>query len=160
MKKISVLVCALIPASSAFAYYGGSGYSNHADEWSGFEVFTLIVMIAYIILSVVMLIRWWNMTRNVEQIRQHLTHANPKLTYLVAIGEKEQAQKAALKMLVDILFPIYNDPYTHAKAAEMNQAIEPYLYKMDQLGLTLPDYVKSGDKFIAYINALTGGTVH
>ena len=86
MKKLAVLVCALIPAISAFAY-GSYGYSSHDDEMSGFAIFTLIVMIAYIILSIVILVRWWNMTTNVEQIRQHITHGNPKLTYLVAIGE-------------------------------------------------------------------------
>ena len=85
MKKLAVLVCTLIPAISAFAY-GSYGYSSHDDEMSGFAIFTLIVMIAYIIISIVILVRWWKMTTNVEQIRQHITHANPKLTYLVAIG--------------------------------------------------------------------------
>lgn len=159
MKKIVILVCALVPALSAFAYYGDYGYSSHSDEMSGFAIFTLVIMIAYIILSIVILIRWWNMTKNVEAIRQHLTHANPKLTYLVAIGEKEQAQKAALTMLVDLLYPIYQDPYEYAKADAMNKEIQSRLSKIEKLGITVPDYVTTGEKFIDYINGLTDGKV-
>lgn len=154
-----MLICALIPAKSAFAYYGDYGYSNHSDEMSGFAIFTLIVMIVYIFLSIVILLRWWKMTSNVEQIRQHITHANPKLTYLVAIGEKEQAQKAALTMLVDLLYPIYCDPFNYSKAEAMNKEIQARLSKIQKLGLSVPDYVTTGEKFIDYINELTYGKV-
>ena len=116
-------------------------------------------MIVYISLSFVILIRWWKMITNVEQIRQHITHANPKLTYLVAIGEKEQAQKAALTMLVDLLYPIYSDPYNYSKADAMNKEIQARLPKIQKLGLSVPDYVTSGEKFIDYINSLTDGKV-
>lgn len=159
MKKIAILSCALLSTLSAFAYYGDSGYSRHDDEMSGFAIFTLIVMIAYIILSIVILIRWWKMTTNVEQIRQHLTHANPKLTYLIAIGERELAEKAALTMLVDILYPIYSDDYNYYKAEAMNKKIQPLLPKIKQLGLSVPDYVTSGEKFIDYINEMTDSKV-
>lgn len=159
MKKIAVLCCALLPAVSVFAYYGDYGYSRHSGEMSGFAIFTLIVMIVYIILSIVILIRWWKMTTNIEQIRQHITHANPKLTYLVAIGEKEQAQKAALTMLVDMLYPIYIDPYNYSKAEVMNKAIQARLPKIQKLGLSVPEYVTTGEKFIDYINELTDGKV-
>lgn len=159
MKKPTVLVCTLLSTMSAFAYYGDYGYSRHSDEMSGFETFTLIVMIAYVILSIVVLVRWWNMTKNIEEIRQHITHANPKLTYLVTIGEKEQAEKAALTTLVDSLFPIYQNPYENNKASEMNKIIKPYLPKIKKLGLSLPEYVTSGEKFIDYINGLTDGKV-
>ncbi len=154
-----MLVCALIPTLSAFAYYGDYGYSSRNDNMSWFAIFTLIVMIAYIILSIVILVRWWKMTTNVKLIRQHITHANPKLTYLVAIGEKEQAQKAALKMLVDILYPIYTDSYNYSKADAMNKAIASRLPKIQKLGLIVPEYVTSGEKFIDYINELTDGKV-
>lgn len=154
MKKIAVLCCALPATISAFAY--GDYYD---DKISAFGIFILLVMIAYIILSIVILIRWWKMTNNVEHIRQHLTHANPKLTYLVAIGEKEQAQKAALTMLVDILYPIYTDPYNFSKAEAMDKEIVSRLPKIQKLGLSVPDYVTSGVKFIDYINELTGNKV-
>lgn len=154
-----MLVCALIPTLSAFAYYGDYGYSSRNDNMSWFAIFTLIVMIAYIILSIVILVRWWKMTTNVKLIRQHITHANPKLTYLVAIGEKEQAQKAALKMLVDILYPIYTDSYNYSKADAMNKAIASRLPKIQKLGLIVPEYITSGEKFIDYINELTDGKV-
>lgn len=156
MKKIIVLCCALLTSLSAFAYYG---YSSYRDEMSGFEIFTLLVMIAYIILSIILLIRWWKMTENVEKIRQHITHANPQLTYLVAIGEKEQAQKAALTMHVDALYPIYTDEYNYTKAASMNKIIQNLLPMIRRLGLTVPEYVTSGEKFIDYMNNLTGSSI-
>ena len=159
MKKLAVLCCALLPAVSAFAYYDDYGYYSHSNDMSGFAIFTLIVMIVYIILSFIILNRWWKMTTNVEKIRKHITHANPQLTYLVAIGEKEQAQKAALTMLVDALYPIYSDPYNYFKAEAMNKVIEARLPKIKKLGLSVPDYVTSGEKFIDYINKLTDGKV-
>lgn len=160
MKKIAALVCAIIPAMSAYAYYGDYGYSSH-DEMSGFTIFTLIVMIIYIILSIVVLVRWWNMTTHVKEIKEHMTHShsNPKLTYLVATGEIEQANKAALVMLVDKLMPTYYDQYDYNKADTMNKYISTTLNKMEKLGLILPEYVKSGEKFIDYINEITGNKV-
>lgn len=159
MKKIGALCCALLSAVNTFAYYGDYGYSGHSNEMSGFAIFTLIVMIAYIILSIVVLVRWWKMTSNVEDIRRYITHANPKLTYLVAIGEKEQAEKAALTMLVDLLYPIYTDTFIHTKAAVMDNEIQARLPRLQRLGLNIPDYVTSGEKFIDYMNGLTGGKV-
>ena len=161
MKKFAVLCCALLPAFSAFAYYGDYGYSRYNDEMTGFAIFTLIVMIAYIILSIVVLVRWWNMTTHVKEIKETLnhSHSNPKLTYLVAIGEIEQANKAALAMLVDKMMPIYYDQYNYNKAGSMNKYIGSTLNKMERLGLTLPEYVKSGEIFIDYINGITGNKV-
>ena len=159
MKKIAILVCSLVPALSAFAYYGDNGYSSRGDEMSGFAIFTLIVMVAYIILSIIILIRWWKMTKNVDEIRQHITHANPQLTYLIAIGEKEQAEKAALKMLVDFLYPLYSDPINYYRAEDMNKIIDHYLPKIQRLGLNMPEHVTSGVKFIDYLNELTGNKV-
>lgn len=157
MKKTILLIAALISYSSAFADYGYS-YDNGL---SGFGVFCLIVMIAYIVLSIIILVRWWRMTENVNQIRQHLTHKhkNTKLTYLVAIGEKEQAQKAAVTILVDILYPIYFDQFNAIKAETMNRAIGDLIPKIKRLGIELPDYVTSGEKFIDYINSITGNSV-
>lgn len=163
MKKFVALICALIPAISAFAYYGDYSTSSHNDDISGFAIFTLCVMIVYIIVSIVFLVRWWKMTENIEAIRQQLTlaqaHDNPKLTYLVAIGEKEKAQKAALTMMVDLLYSIYSDPYQYSKAEEMNNIISSRIPKIHKLGLTVPDYVTSGEKFIDYINSLTDNNI-
>lgn len=158
MKKLAVLITALLTTVGAFAY-GDYGYSSHSDEISGFAIFTIVVMIAYIILSVIFLVRWWKMTTNVDLIRQNLTHANPKLTYLVLIGEKEQAKKAALTTLVDLLYPIYKNQYDYSKAESMNKIIENKLPRIAKLGIELPDYVSSGEKFIDYVNELTGNKV-
>ncbi len=159
MKKITIFCCVLLYTSSTFAYYDNYNYSSQNDEMSSFAIFTLIVMIAYIVLSIIVLNRWWKMTSNVGKITQHLTQANPKLTYLVAIGEKDQAQKAALKMLVDILYPIYSDSYNNTKAECMNDAITNLLPKIYKLGLSVPEYVTSGEKFIDYINQISDNNI-
>ncbi len=140
--------------------YGRYGYYGRDDEMSGFAIFTLIVMIAYIILSIIVLVRWWNMTANIERIHQQLTHSEPNqsLAYIVAIGEKERAEKIALKMLVDDLGQVYDGYYIH-RAEIMDEKIAKHLSQASRLGLSLPDYVTSGEKFIDYMNSLTGGTV-
>jgi hypothetical protein len=97
------------------------------------------------------------MTTNVNKIRKVVsrTDINTDLCYLVAIGEKKEAEKVALKILVDILYNIYNDPYS-SKVAKMNREIETHLSKIRKLDLTIPEYVTSGEKFIQYMNELTG----
>ncbi|MDD2962072.1 MAG: hypothetical protein PHR45_08360 [Muribaculaceae bacterium] len=154
MKKFALLICFLMPALSAFAYY--DYYSSSSDSLSRFELFTLLVMIAYIILSFIILVRWWKMTTDVKKLREYVTYSNPQLTYLVTIGEKEQAQKDALKMMVDMLYPVYYDySKIDTKAAYMNSLIEEVMPKLKRLDLTVPEYVTSGEKFIDYINKLT-----
>lgn len=150
-------VCAVLTALSASAY-GGYGYD---DGMSGFAIFTLIVMIVYIILSIVILIRWWGMTNDVKEIneRQKNMEAKPKLTYLVATGDKEKAEKLALTMMVDGLWDIYFDNYEFDKGAKMDKFISEKRPLMEKLDITLPEYVQDGQKFIDYINGLTGNKV-
>ena len=162
MKKFAVLTCICFSAINAFAYYGDDyGYSSHSNEMSSFAIFTLIVMIAYIIISFIVLTRWWKMTTAINEIKEHLDHSSPhpKLTYLVATGDIEAANKRALVMLVDELMSIYYDKTTLDKANCMNSYITSLLPKIEKLGLILPEYVKTGEAFINYINSLTGNNV-
>ncbi len=159
MKKIAVLCGGLLLAANAFADYGYYGYSSHDDEMSGFAIFTLIVMIVYIVISIIVLVRWWKMTSNVDQIREQLTHPDHSLTYLVAIGEKEEAQRRAVKMLVDKLYDIYMSSYMQSKADVMDKEIMKLLPSFKRLGLAMPEYVSKGEIFIDYMNGLTGGSV-
>lgn len=161
MKKLTVLIGALLTSVGAFAYYGEYGYSSyHRDsEMSGFAIFTLIVMIVYIVLSFIVLVRWFKMTSNIQKLTDHVTAANPKITYLVAIGEMELAKKSALKLMVDKLWPFYTDAYIRDKAYQMNFIIQEQLPNIERLGIELPDYVKSGEKFIDYMNNLSGSKV-
>jgi hypothetical protein len=159
MKKFFVTCGGLLTAGSMFAYYGEPSYSTHDTGMSGFMTFLLVVMVVYIVISIIVLCRWWSMTTDVKRIREKLSPANPKLTYLVALGEKGQADKAALTMLVDLLYPIYYDSLNHSKAQAMNRELETRLPKMQCLGLSLPDYVTSGEKFIDYMNGITGNKV-
>ena len=158
MKKAALLIAALIiPASSAFAYR----YSYHDDGMSGAAVISLHLGIAFMVLGIIILVKFFKMASDVSQIRQRLdnTGNSAKLTYLVAIGEKEQAQKAAVKILVDKLYPIYFDQIIQDKAEAMNEAISTLIPKMRRLGLELPDHVLSGEKFIDYLNRVTGNNV-
>lgn len=160
MKKLVSLAVLVGMPLAVFAY---SDYQSHQSSggMSGWEIFTLIVMIAYIILSVVVLMKWWKMTENVEQIREHLTSEDPKLVYLISIGESERARKAALKMLIDRIYPIYWDssyePST--KAPLMDEQISDLLPRIERFGIEVPDYAKSGERFIDYMNQLTGSNV-
>lgn len=157
-KKVFLIGVMMAMAVGAFAYYGNYGYS-HSDEMSGFQIFMLIVMIAYIILSIVILVRWWKMTQNVEVIRNKLTPKKPELTLMVVSGEKEQAEKEALKLVVGRLYNIYCEQFEYSKARAMNDVLESLLPPIEKLGLKLPEYVKSGEKFIDHMNGLTGRDV-
>ena len=157
MKKILVAVCAVLCATPAFAYY--DDFYSRRDEMSGFAVFTLIVIIAYIILSIVVLVRWWKMTTNIKQIKEQSTYCKCTPEYLILIGETEKARNVVLTDLVDRLITIYNIDYYYNKAEEMNTIIRDKQPEIDRMGLTMPDYVTSGEKFIDYVNALTGAEV-
>ncbi|MCM1531171.1 MAG: hypothetical protein NC048_06420 [Bacteroides sp.] len=62
-------------------------------------------------------------------------------------------------MLVNLLYSIYQDPFDEYKARSMNTIIEDRLPLMLKLGLSVPDYVTSGEKFIDYMNRLTDNKV-
>lgn len=158
MKKLVIIVAALFSSFSSFAYYG---YSSRSDEMSPFEIFTLIVMIVCIIISIFLLVRWWKMTSHIREIKEFLTHnnANPKLTYLIAICEPEKARKEALIMMIDNLMPMYFDQYDYDKVDSMNKYISEVKPQIEKLGIVLPEYVKSGENFIDYLNNLTGNNV-
>lgn len=150
----------MLAALSASAYYDDYGYSSHS-ELSGFELYILLLSIAGLILSIVILIRWFKMTADVKEIKETITLSNtkPKLTYLIAIGEREKADKSALIMMVDRLTPMYNNEYNYERAASMNRYIASVMPRLEKLGINLPDYVKSGEKFIDFMNGLTGKDV-
>lgn len=149
IKKLILTVAAILSATSAFAYYGG-----YAD--AGLAFFFLVIYLGIIVLSIIMFVKMWKMTDDVKLIRQHLINPNPKLTYLVATGQIEQAQKAALKMLVDKMYPIYFNSNNYDKAESMDKELAKILPQMRRLGLDIPDYATSGEKFIDYMNGITG----
>lgn len=98
------------------------------------------------------------MTVDVKEIRDNIVPDNQELLYLLVIGEKEEAQKKALAMIVEKLYPIYWGNYMD-KAQTMDQVLAPMLPKIQRLGITLPDYATSGKRFIEHVNALTGNDV-
>ena len=152
MKKLLLLSTAILSATSAFASFGGFAAG-------GLAFFFLLIYLGIIVLSIIMFIKLWKMTDDVKLIRQHIFNANPKLTYLVAIDEIEAAQKTALKMLVDKMYPIYFDSNNYDKAESMDKELAKILPQMRRLGLDIPDYATSGEKFIDYMNHITGRQV-
>lgn len=141
MRKLFVLVCVLTSALSAFAFMG-------SGAMVGFMLIPLFLVLALFVLCIVMIVKFFEMAKNIKLISEHVVKVNPRLTYLLAIGEEEQAHKAAVKMLVDKLYPIYQNKYVLNKAQEMNKAIGSTLDKIRILGIALPDHVTSGEKFI------------
>lgn len=157
MKKILVAVCALLSAAPAFAYYDDFELTHHGDLTFLGVVFFIILPILYIVL----LVRWWNMTTNIKQIKEQLTYSKCTPEHLILIGEKEKAQKLVLTNLVIALSAVYecnsmSSPLYYNKAEEMDRIISDKQPEIDRMGLTMPDYVTTGEKFIDYVNALTG----
>lgn len=157
MKKLLLLTALLsIPAISAFGYY-----ESDFGSVSYLATLSVVITVIFGIISILAIIRFFEMSSDVKAIKQQITtpQSREKLTYLVAIGELKKADKEALKMLVDELMPIYYNENDYNKANSMNGLLVTVLPKMERLGITLPDYVKSGEKFIDYLNEKTGNDI-
>lgn len=155
-------LCGLLAVSApAFAY--DYGYATRSNEMSGFAIFTLIVMIAYIILSIVILVRWWKMSNDIRALKEKFTtnDSSPEhLVYLVAVGKKDQAQEAVINSIVKEMIKNIDINISGMHAAEsMNEVLDKWAPEIKRLGLTLPDHLTSGAKFIDYYNSLTGEDV-
>lgn len=151
---------------NVFAQYDHYDYGY--SEWTGWHTFGLILLIAYTALIIFLVIRWLEMAKDVKTIRKSLDNIEKKyieidtmeFEYLIACGETEIANKKALKHLVKLLIEIYNNEYVRYSASYMDKTIEHWLGVYNRLNLTMPDYVTSGEKFIDYMNALTGRNVN
>lgn len=119
----------------------------------------IIVLLIEFVISLIFIVRWWGMTSDIKEIKRYLTPSEQhQLTYLIVIGEKEAAQKAAMKMIADILYPLYFYPHDNI-AENMNSQIASLLPKIKKLGIDLPQYLTSGEDFIQHMNSLTGNNV-
>lgn len=159
MKRLTILATALIPAITMFAYYGDYGYSSRHDEMSGFAIFLWIVAF---ICSVILLIRWWKMTADIKAIKQKLTTpGDEKISYLLALGEMEHAEKLVLTRLIDVMYPIYaegirNNRKKEFTAREIDNSIQPFIRGYSHLKVNIPEYARSGQAFIEYMDEVTG----
>lgn len=146
---------------TAFAYYGSS-YEYERNSYSGVYLFVLVV---YITICVIFIARWWMMTIDIKEIRKTVAPPSKDLLFLINIGEKELAEKVALKERVSLLSKIYeqssvpgNSMY-EAPGPKMDEIIQEKRSTYERLNITLPDYVSSGAKFIDHMNALTGRNI-
>lgn len=160
MKKITLIICGVLYSLNALAWRGEYAVNvTRDDRITALEKFYLFLTIICIILGIIAWIKLYRMFDDIKKIKEQVTTSDPKVTYLIAIGEIEQAKKATLKMLVDSLYLVYHDYNNPNKAQTMNMIIAERLPKIQRLGLQVPDYVTSGEKFIDYINLLTGNNV-
>lgn len=162
MKKVFLILGIIgIIATASAQYYGtGTHYMQvHDIIMSGFEKFTIAFEIALVVCIIIMLRTLKSIDNNIklQTAGEKSELSQPRsLTYMVAIGEIEKANKEGLKRLVDALYPLYNDASLSQKVEAMDKLIQSNLPRMEKLGLILPDYVHSGKNFIDYMNRLTG----
>ena len=101
-----------------------------------------------------------NISQNLRTVKQELqTEKRVSLTYLISIGELEKANKQALIRTVEKLRDVYYSTTIKDKASKMNTYLNDTLPKLLKMGITLPEYVQSGERFIDYMNNLTGNKV-
>lgn len=154
MRKTFVLLCMTLGLPlTAFAYYG-RGYYGREYETDSLQPVYIFLLVVYIIVSIIFIVRWWMMTSDIKEIRKTVVPHSKSLVYLINIGEKELAEKEALKQVVDSLNELYYN-YT-VPGPYMDKMIQENNAKLERLNISLPDYVSSGAKFIEHMNALTG----
>ena len=122
-----------------------------------FVEFLTVVICIYIILSIVILVKWWKMTNDVKEIKRKINDRDNFIAIL-AIEGKDAAEKAAIKLLIDKLLAVYFDEGTpnHYKFTEMNKIFSKYSGLFDKLNFNVPPYLRTVKDFITYMNDLTG----
>lgn len=101
-----------------------------------------------------------NISQNLRTIKQELqSEKRTSLTYLISIGDIENANRQALIRTVEKLRDVYYGS-TNDKAGIMDTYLKETLPKLSKMGITLPEYVQSGERFIDYMNNLTGNNVN
>ena len=101
-----------------------------------------------------------NISQNLRIVKQEFQNEKrTSLTYLISIGELEKANKQALIRTVEKLRAVYYSSTIKDKASKMDTYLKDMLPKLLKMGITLPEYVQSGERFIDYMNNLTGNKV-
>lgn len=161
MKKILLSAAAISAAFSASA----SSYDDVPFIFSGmFTFFSIAIPIAFIVLLISIAAKVDNISKKVDLLASPVPVPKPnqaqKLSYLVGLGEQEEAQKLAERLTFDFLYNIYfGTSYSVSKREWIDQYLAEKLPKYERLGITLPERLRSGAAFIEYMNNLTGGKV-
>lgn len=101
-----------------------------------------------------------NMSHNLRSVKQELqVEKRSSLTYLISIGEPEKAYKQAMIRTVEYLRNVYYSDNNKDKVKKMDMYLAEKLPKLLKMGITLPEYVQSGEQFIKYMNNLTGNNI-
>ena len=141
---------------------GGALYDNFLIGFgailSGILIIVLGIIFAKLIWAICML--FINISQNLRILKQEFQNEKrTSLTYLISIGELEKANKQALIRTVEKLRAVYYSSTIKDKASKMDTYLKDTLPKLLKMGITLPEYVQSGERFIDYMNNLTGNNV-
>ena len=163
MKKHILFLLASLVSLGAYAYpdYPYTYGSSNSDQMSGFDIFIIVVASVYIILSIIVLVRWWKLTKHVAEIKDSINKRDDILAVLASDG-KEEAQRVGIRNLMKDLLSIYNnyDIHNRLKAQEMKPIFSKYSKLFNKLGFNVPDYLRTVSNFITYMNDLTGNDVN
>ena len=126
--------------------------------FAGIIILVFGIIFAKLIWAICML--FINISHNLRTVKQELQiDKRSSLTYLISIGELEKANKQALMRTVEYLRNVYYDSSINEKGEKMDIYLADKLPKLLKMGITLPEYVQSGEQFIAYMNNLTGNYI-
>lgn len=163
MKKLMILI-AFMGTVTATAmgkiYLDDYGYSRAMEKQmetaDHISTFFLIVGIAYIVLSVIVLVRWWKMTKVVNKIYEITEQNDYSIFYLASTGRMDEARDKGIKELYDALVKVYFDEQVWGKEKEMDKEIALRLPTLTKIGIEVPDFMTSGEKFVNHFRELTG----
>lgn len=125
---------------------------------NGILILVFGIIFAKLIWAICML--FINISQNLRIVKQEFQNEKrTSLTYLISIGELEKANKQALIRTVEKLRAVYYSSTIKDKASKMDTYLKDILPKLLKMGIILPEYVQSGERFIDYMNNLTGNNV-
>ena len=171
MKRLSVIACALVVVSSAFAYYGDYGSSSD----SGWLTFIGLIMIVGGILEIILFFKIWGMTEDIRALKiDHFsktqfadkTQMAQYLRKNLVLGNKDEVKRILLQNFIDNVEEGYtqlgmdyktdeNGKTVLAHRAEnLNKSIVPYVKNLmlqyAKIGEEVPKYIMGMETYLDY----------
>lgn len=175
MKRISVIACALVATSSAFAYYGDYGSSSS----SGWLTFIGIIMIVGGILEIILFFKLWGMTNDIRAIKKdhfcetHFESQGETARYLrknLLLGNKDNVKRILLQNFIDNVEIGYSklkdgayvkdengvSKWVSCKEQNLKESIVPYVKQLmlqyAKMGEEVPEYIMRMETYGDYYN--------
>lgn len=111
---------------------------------------SIIAAIISLSISIVILVRWWRMTKDIQDIKNTIAKVTPKnkVPILYLLGKHDAAREIAIENLVIKLLEMRGG-YTEVK---IDETINNYRKYLKQFDITLPEELSSAAKFIEFSN--------